>query len=147
MTGRSTRDAIIVMNPDTLQFRELSMRGFTGTADDGIINLIGFTGVDKPDGSVELFVTNNRPSADLSTGQVLPDQAAVGANATIEVFRTGPQAEELGLEWVRTIADPRITSPNRVAAAEAGIYVTNDHGTAKTGLVRPMTNSYLADAV
>lgn len=136
INDRSTRDAVIVMNPDTLEFNELSMRDFTGTADDGIINLTGFAGVDKPDGSIELFFTNARPSVNPSTGQVSPDQAAVGANSTIEVFRTGPQAEKLGLKWVRTIADPMITTPNRVAAAETGIYLTNDHGASKIGLVR-----------
>lgn len=122
------------MDPETLDFQTLPMRGFAGTGGDGIINVVGFTGVDKPDGSVELFLTNLQPSTDPSTGQVLLDQAAVGANATIEVFRTGPRAE--ALEWTATFADPLIATPNRPAVVDGGgIYVTNDHGQRKTGVV------------
>ncbi|KAF3767168.1 calcium-dependent phosphotriesterase [Cryphonectria parasitica EP155] len=133
VTGRPTQDAIIIMNMDTLDIRKLPAVGFTGTAGDGIMNIFGFTGLDKDDGSIELFVTNFRPSVDHATGQVLSDQAAVGANGTIEVFRFGPHAETL--EHVRTLADPVITSPNRVAAVEGtGLYITNDHGQQKTGL-------------
>lgn len=134
LSGRSTRDAIVVMDPETLDFKELPISGYTGTDGDGIISVVGFTGIDKPDGSIELFLTNFRPSLDLSTGQVLPDQAAVGANATIEVFKTDSRAE--GLEYVRTLADPMITTPNRIAAVpDRGLYITNDHGVRKTGLV------------
>lgn len=123
------------MDPETLDFKVLPMYGFAGTENDGIINLTGFTGVDRSDGSIELFVTNFRPTTDPSTGKVLLDQAATGANATIEVFRTGSQANVL--EWVATIADSAITSPNRPAAVDGrGIYVSNDHGHHKTGWVR-----------
>lgn len=59
---------------------------------------MGFTGLDKEDGSVELSVLNFRPSTNQTTGEVLPDQAAVGGNATIEIFK---QRLETGdLQWV-----------------------------------------------
>lgn len=134
LNGRSTRDAIVVMNPETLEFKELPITGYTGTDGDGVISIVGFTGIDKPDGSIELFLTNFRPSIDLSSGQVLPDQAAVGANATIEVFKIDPRIE--GLQYVQTLADPAIMTPNRIAAVpDRGLYITNDHGLRKTGLV------------
>lgn len=145
LAGRSTRDVVIAMDPETLDFRVLPLHGFTGTADDGVINLTGLTGIDKPGGAVELFVTNFRPTTDPSTGEVLLDQAAAGANATIEVFRTGPQAD--ALEWVATIADPAITTPNRPAAVDGhGVYVTNDHGKHKTGWVRLIQQDFFMKA-
>lgn len=123
------------MDPETLEFKTLPLRGFAGTGGDGLINVVGFAGVDKPDGSIELFLTNLRPSTDPSTGRVLSDQAATGANATIEVFKTGGPAAE-ALEWVATFADPIIATPNRPAVVEGrGIYITNDHGQRKTGMV------------
>lgn len=126
------------MDVDTLDIRLLPMDGFTGTADDGVINLTGFTGLDKEDESIELFITNFRPSIELSTGQVALDQARVGSNATIEVFKTGPKAESL--EHVRTLVDPVIASPNRIAAVEGqGLYISNDHGQRKTGLVKAIS--------
>lgn len=115
------------------------MSGFTGTAGDGVINVLGFTGSDLDDGMVELYVTNFRPSIDPSTGQVLPGQTSTGANATIEVFKVGRSTDEAPgqrLDWVRTIADVAISMPNRVAVVPGGgIYVTNDHGSHKIGLV------------
>lgn len=130
---RSTRDRIVALNLDTLDFQQIRMSGFTGTSGDGIMNVVGFIGSEVEDG-IELYVTNFRPSIDPLTGQAFPDQAATGANATIEVFRVG--AEEGAIEWVRTIVDAAISTPNRVAAVPGhGIYVTNDHGSRKIGVV------------
>ncbi|PSS05122.1 hypothetical protein BD289DRAFT_419557 [Coniella lustricola] len=132
-TGRSTKDAIILLDLDTLEATPLPVSGFTGTADDGIINLTGFTGLDKEDGSVELYITNFRPSIDWLTGHIATDQAAVGANSTIEVFKLHHGSKVL--EHIRTVADPRIATPNRVAAVEGhGLYISNDHGQTKTGI-------------
>ncbi|ROW09842.1 hypothetical protein VMCG_02163 [Cytospora schulzeri] len=140
LTGRSTRDAIIMMDLETLDFSKLPMPGFPGTQGDGIINFNGFTGADREDGCVDLFITNFRPSIDTFTGLVLPDQAAVGGNSTIEVFKTCPKADSL--EHVRTIADRAVVTPNRVAVTEGGgLYLTNDHGQHKIGwrnLVSPI---------
>lgn len=133
LAGRSTRDRIVALNLDTLDFQQIRMSGFTGTSGDGIMNVVGFIGSEVEDG-IELYVTNFRPSIDPLTGQAFPDQTATGANATIEVFRVG--AEEGAIEWVRTIVDAAISTPNRVAAVSGrGIYVTNDHGSRKIGIV------------
>lgn len=122
------------MDLETLNFRELPMSGFSGTRGDGVININGFTGVDKEDGCTDLVFTNFRPSADPVTGQVFTDQTAVGGNSTIELFRKCSSKE--AFEHVRTIADPAIVTPNRVAVAEqGGIYLTNDHGQHKIGWV------------
>lgn len=121
------------MDPDTLDFKSTSTTGFSGTAGDGIINFAGFAGMDLDDGAVEFFITNFRPSLD-SNGEILPIQAAVGSNATIEVFRLSPNTDSL--QHIRTVADPAIATPNRVAVAESkGLYLTNDHGPHKIGWV------------
>lgn len=123
-----------MMDLETLEFKELPMSGFLGTQDDGIINFTGFTGADTEDGSIDVFVTNFRPSVDPFTGQVLPDQAAVGGNSTIEVFKKFSDAD--ALQYVRTVADPAVVTPNRMAIAEGGgVYLTNDHGQHKLGWV------------
>lgn len=135
MSGRSTRDAIIVMDLETLSFRELSTAEYTGTDGDGLIHMNGFNGIHKKDGSIDLLLTNFRPSVHISTGHVLPDQAATGANATLEIFNISPK--ENRFKHVSTIVDGAIATPNRVAAVGgSGFYVTNDHGLRKTGLVR-----------
>lgn len=121
------------MDLETLDFKSTSMTGFSGTAGDGIINFAGFAGVELDDGASELFITNFRPSLD-SNGEIVPAQAAVGGNATIEVFRLLPNTDTL--QHIRTVADPAIATPNRVAAAEGrGFYLTNDHGQNRIGWV------------
>lgn len=137
LVGRSTRDRIVAMNLDTLDFQQVPMTGFTGTRGDGLFNVVGFTGSGMEISGTELlYVTNFRPSVDPATGQVLPDQTVTGANATVEVFKVVNDAGTSALEWVRTIADDAVTTPNRVVAIpERGIYVTNDHGNRKTGIV------------
>lgn len=121
------------MNLETLDFKSTSMTGFSGTAGDGIINFAGFAGVELDDGVSEFFITNFRPSVD-SKGQIVSAQAAVGGNATIEVFRLLPNTDSL--QHIRTVADPAIATPNRVAVAEGkGFYLTNDHGQNRIGWV------------
>lgn len=132
--SRSTRDAMVVMDLDTLETNTLPLTGFTGTQNDGVINLAGFSGLDAEDGSIDLFVTNFRPSIDPYTEQVVPNQAAVGANVTIEIFKKRAGIHEL--EYSRTMLDPLISTPNRVAVVEGrGVYLTNDHGAHKRGIV------------
>lgn len=123
------------MDLETLGVQELSTNGYFGAQGDTLIHLNGFTGIRTEDGSIELLLTNFRPSVHASTRQVLPDQAATGANATIERFRV--LSQENKLEHLETFFDQAIATPNRVAAvAGSGFYITNDHGLRKTGLVR-----------
>ncbi|KAL0936457.1 serum paraoxonase arylesterase [Colletotrichum truncatum] len=138
VSGRSTRDAIVALDidkpkGDAFEYRTLSTPGFTGTAGDGLLQLVGFTGIDAPNGDrVELLVVNNRPPIDPATGEVL-DEAHEGANSTIEVFETGPLAT--GLKHIRTLANANISSPNRIAAlSSTSFYFTNNSGDKKRGL-------------
>lgn len=122
-------------NGPNVDARVLSTPGFTGTSGDGLLGLVGFGATDDADGGIRLWVINDRPSLDLHTGEIL-DQAKVGANTTVELFRAGPGAKSM--EHVRTFYHPHIASPNRIAPVGGktdAFYFTNDHGTAKVGLV------------
>ncbi|KAK2042979.1 calcium-dependent phosphotriesterase [Colletotrichum somersetense] len=137
-SGRSTRDAIVALDidspmGDTFEIRTLSTPGFSGTAGDGLLQLVGLTGIDSPEGDmIQLLLVNNRPSVDPVTGELL-DQAGVGANSTIEVFETGPQA--VGMKHIHTFASVNISTPNNIAALSSeAIYFTNDKGAHKVGL-------------
>lgn len=133
------------MDPDTLEFTSKVVTGFSGTAGDGLINFAGFAGRDLEDGTVELFITNYRPSID-DSGEIIPFQAAIGGNATIEVFKLLRNTDTL--EHIRTISDPSIATPNRVTVAEGGgFFLTNDHGQHRLGWVRSIrefSNALLA---
>lgn len=140
VSGRYLNDAVVVINVDDLpngpnvDARVLSTPGFTGTSGDGLLGLVGFGATDDADGGIRLWVINDRPSLDLHTGEIL-DQAKVGANTTVELFRAGPGAKSM--EHVRTFYHPHIASPNRIAPVGGktdAFYFTNDHGTAKVGL-------------
>ncbi|KAJ4318200.1 hypothetical protein N0V84_006956 [Fusarium piperis] len=137
-SARSQRDSIVALDidkpvKDSFEFRTLKTPEFPGTAGDGKLQLVGFTGIDNPEsGTIELLVINNQPSVDAETGELL-DPHAEGVNSTIDLFETGPEATEL--KYVRTYADRKIATPNRVAAlSKSAFYVTNDHGQKKTGL-------------
>ncbi|KAF4997202.1 hypothetical protein FDECE_12155 [Fusarium decemcellulare] len=136
VSGRSQKDSIVALDVDkpiqgSFEPRTLKTPGFSGTAGDGLLNLVGFTGIDSSDSDgVELLVINNQPSVD-AEGKI-GDQAN-GANATIELFQTGARATEL--KHVKTYAETHIATPNRVAAVSRDVfYVTNDHGPYKHGL-------------
>ncbi|KAK7419664.1 hypothetical protein QQZ08_010750 [Neonectria magnoliae] len=137
-TARSQKDAIVVLDIDKpveqgFAFRALKTPGFTGTAGDGLLSLVGFSAVENIDeGTISLLLINNRPSVDAETGAYL-DHASVGANATVELFETGLEATEL--KHVHTFANQHIASPNRVAAmGRDSFYVSNSHGPNKVGL-------------
>lgn len=144
-SGRSTGDNIVVMDPDQPGLRgnsapitaqKLGTPDYTGTAGDGFLSLNGFGGVDVGNGVVRLLLVNNRPSIDPATGTYAADQARAGVNATIEVFES--RGDEGVLKHLLTLASPNITTPNRVAAfGDRGVYLTNDHGKAKSGKVSP----------
>ena len=136
------KDAVVALDIDkpigeTFDFRGLQTPGFAGTLGDGLMHVVGMTGRELDDGSIELFVINYRPSVDAVSG-TFADQASVGANATIEIFKAEPGASTI--KHVRTVADPLIATPNRVAALDRGFYITNDHGIYKTGLVSELFN-------
>lgn len=154
LTGRSENDAVIALDIDTLDpsrstvdrsaYRALSTPGFEGTAGDGGLHLVGITGVETGN-DIKLYLTNNRPSVDPRTGELM-DQYVVGANATIEVFRVGPNAASM--EHVRTYAHKHIATPNNIAPVpgdDGGIYITNDHGQNKVGFVSPPPSSLSPD--
>ena len=141
LAGRSQKDAMVVIDLDQpglasgeVKFRELKLQGFDGPAGDGLLDLLGFTGTALEDGRVRFLMVNLKPSVDPVTGTYAPDQAAVGANSTVEIFET--TADGQSLEYIRTITSPHIATPNRVATfGEEGFYVINDHGKGKSGQV------------
>lgn len=140
VSARSLKDSIVRLQIDDplegggFKLQTMNLDGFTGTSGDGLLSVGGFTGFEDPDtGLVTLFVVNNRPSVDSESGELL-DQLSIGANATVDVFRTTPNDQDL--EFVRTYSDQHIATPNRVAALSAtSFYVTNDHGKNKLGVV------------
>lgn len=145
LTGRSQRDAIVALQIDSpsgnsFEYRALQTPGYTGTAGDGLLDLVGLTGVDvhvEGEDRVELLLVNNRPSLDPDTGMPFPDQSVVGGNATIELFEVrSSEAEEMN--HLHTWADGAITTPNNIAVVSSSkeFYITNDHGSNKVGLVR-----------
>lgn len=142
-SGRSRRDSIVALDLDqptydASKFRALTTSGFAGVGGDNLLSLVGFTGIDHPgsdsdsdSGRVELLLINNQPSWDAGKGQYLDN---TGANQTLELFETGPEATEL--KHIRTYSHGQISTANRVAALNsADFYITNDHGPHKTGLV------------
>ncbi|KAI8256728.1 Serum paraoxonase/arylesterase 1 [Colletotrichum sp. SAR 10_98] len=138
ISGRSTRDAIVALDIDKpkdegFKYRALSTPGFSGTAGDGLLQLVGLTGIDaSEDGQVELLLVNNRPPVDAVTGELLKE-ANEGANATIEVFEVAPAATEM--KHIRTFANANISTPNNIAAlSSTSFYFTNDCGDKKRGL-------------
>jgi arylesterase / paraoxonase len=143
VSGRSLSDAIVVIDVDDLptdshvvSLRVLSTPGFRGTNGDGLLNVVGFGATDDDkDGSIRLWIVNDRPSLDIAKGEFL-DQARFGANATIELFRAGPNANQM--KHLKTFSHEQIATPNRIAPVGGrtdAFYFTNDHGTSKVGWV------------
>lgn len=113
------------------EYVELDTPDFSGVNGDGKMNLVGLTGVDR-ERSVELYLVNNRPSLNVTTG-VIADQTKIGANSTIEHFRIRLDAQEV--KHLRTFFEPAITTPNNIATrGDGSFYITNDHGPHKTGM-------------
>lgn len=116
--------------------RALETPDFFGTHGDGRLNLVGMGGMDDEAGGIRLWIVNMKPSVDPVTGAFL-DHSKVGANATVELFRTGAQAKKL--EHMKTFVHQQIATPNRIAPVGVGksnaFYFTNDHGQDKFGWV------------
>ena len=135
-SGRGEGDRIIALDIDKpigagFEYREIPTPDYTGTNGDGRLHLVGLSGIDREDNTVDLFLVNNRPSINATTGS-LADQAQVGGNSTIESFRINSQAETV--QHVKTFADEQIATPNNIAAnADGSFYFTNDHGLHRAG--------------
>jgi hypothetical protein len=84
------------------------------------------------DGYLQFQMINHRPFVD-EFGNYL-DATLLGANSTVEVFRLGKGASEL--EYVKTVHNRAIMTPNNLAASGNGGFVfTNDHDAWKAGPV------------
>ncbi|RBQ82113.1 hypothetical protein VDGD_03638 [Verticillium dahliae] len=141
-SGQSQRDAIVALDLglphlDASSVRVLRTEGYTGTAGDRLLNLVGFTGfesTEQGEETITLFAVNNRPPIDPRTGKPNISPGQIGANSTIEVFETGAGATSM--KHIRTYANDAVATPNRVAALARDLfYFTNDHGQDKVGIV------------
>ncbi|KAF7926666.1 uncharacterized protein EAE97_010175 [Botrytis byssoidea] len=98
------------------------------------IDVHGFDVEFLSDSRLRFWMINHRPAIDES-GNFL-DATKVGANSTVEVFDLVPGSKKL--EFVKTVANPIIKTPNNIAATgDGGFVFTNDHST-KTGLLRSL---------
>lgn len=105
--------------------------GYQGVDSHNSIDIHGFDVEFLSDSRLRFWMVNHRPAIDES-GNFL-DATKVGANSTVEVFDLVPGSKELN--FVKTVANPIIKTPNNIAATgDGGFVVTNDHST-KTGLV------------
>jgi arylesterase / paraoxonase len=109
------------------------VENFAGINGDGTMNLHGFDIRHEENKNIlHILLINHRPPIDPDNGQQL-DATSIGANSTIEHFRTEVGSDSM--TYVKTIADPLIQTPNRVAWATDDSFVfTNDHS-AKVGFV------------
>ncbi|APA08888.1 hypothetical protein SS1G_02703 [Sclerotinia sclerotiorum 1980 UF-70] len=109
--------------------------GYKGVDNHNSIDVHGFDVEILPDSRRRFWMINHRPPVDES-GNFL-DATKLGANSTVEVFDLVPGSKNL--EFVKTFANPIINTPNNIAATRDGGFVfTNDHS-AKTGLIRSLT--------
>lgn len=137
-TGRGLTDRIAVLDtrgPGRLasRIKWLSVDNFSGIKGDGTMNLHGFDiRQDENTDALHILLINHRPPIDPDTGEPL-DATHVGANSTIEHFRTDVGSDSMRL--VKTYVDPLIQTPNRVAwVTDTSFVFTNDHS-AKVGYV------------
>ncbi|KAF7959511.1 hypothetical protein EAE96_001127 [Botrytis aclada] len=108
--------------------------GYQGVDNHNSIDVHGFDVEFLPDSRLRFWMVNHRPAIGES-GNFL-DATKVGANSTVEVFDLVPGSKEL--EFVKTVANPLIKTPNNIAATgDGGFVFTNDHST-KTGLLRSL---------
>lgn len=138
-SARKGTDHVTVLNIDEpganglfgLRALEIS-GGYKGALGDKEIDLHGIDVEKIGGGRLRFWMINHRPSVDYTTGLEI-DATKHGANSTVEVFE-----HEIGstqLEFVKTISDPSIYTPNDLAlTGDGGFLLTNDH-TSKTGVV------------
>ncbi|KAJ8058980.1 hypothetical protein OCU04_011963 [Sclerotinia nivalis] len=109
--------------------------GYKGVDNHKSIDVHGFDIEFLPDSRLRFWMINHRPPVDES-GNFL-DATNLGANSTVEVFDLVPGSRNL--EFVKTVANPIIKTPNNIAATrDGGFVITNDHST-KTGLIRSLS--------
>ncbi|KAF7877156.1 hypothetical protein EAF04_000841 [Stromatinia cepivora] len=109
--------------------------GYKGVDNHNSIDVHGFDIEFLPDSRLRFWMINHRPPVGES-GNFL-DATKLGANSTVEVFDLVPGSRKL--EFVKTVANPIIKTPNNIAATRDGGFVfTNDHST-KTGLIRSLS--------
>jgi hypothetical protein len=104
------------------------------------IDLNGFDVEVLSSSRLRFWMVNNRPAVD-QEGNFL-DAAKVGANCTIEVFEHIRGSKNL--EFIKTIHNDAIPSPNNVATTgRDSIFITNDH-TNRVGTVHSSSFSLIA---
>lgn len=86
---------------------------------------------------LRFWLINHRPPIDDKSGNFL-DSTKVGANTTIEIFDLDQKSSKL--EYVKTIHDDALVSPNNLAVDDDGVgfLVTNDHDI-KVSVFRDLT--------
>lgn len=102
--------------------RSIKPEGYVGATGDDTLDLLGFD-VEKTDAGLRFWLVNLRPPVDANG--IYLDAKKVGANVTIDVFDMKRRSDKM--VHVKTVWDPAIWSPNKVAALGDGSFVvTND---------------------
>ncbi|CAD6446020.1 64a09973-e2d6-4bbb-8aa8-b92e3e829c5b [Sclerotinia trifoliorum] len=108
--------------------------GYKGVDHHNSIDVHGFDVEILPDSRRRFWMINHRPPVDESENFL--DATKLGANSTVEVFDLVPGSKNL--EFVKTVANPIINTPNNIAATgDGGFVFSNDHP-AKTGFIRSL---------
>ena len=101
--------------------RQLSTEGYEGAMGDKILDLVGFS-AEIIGQSLRFYFVNTRPAVDENKKARHP----ATVNYTIDIFDL-PRGGTT-MKHIRTVADPAIRTPNRVAATgDGGFVFTNDH--------------------
>lgn len=133
MPGRSGLDHIAVLSVDQpgddglYGLHQLELTGnYQGAGGGKAIDLHGFDAREIHDERLQFWIINHRPPIDPTSGNLLDDATAVGANSTIEIFDLTRGSSKL--EFVKTIASDAIIAPNNVVVPEQDkVCLTNDH--------------------
>lgn len=92
--------------------RSIKPVGYEGATGDGTLDLLGFD-VEIVDAStLRFWLINQRPPVD--GNRKLIDAIKIGANSTIDLFDS--KRGKNTMVHVKTVADPAIWSPNKIAA-------------------------------
>ncbi|ESZ95425.1 hypothetical protein SBOR_4166 [Sclerotinia borealis F-4128] len=123
VSKRTLKDHVSVLNIDEPEddglygLYQLEITGgYKGVDSHNSLDVHGFDVEYMPDSRLRFWMINHRPPVDES-GNFL-DAATLGANSTVEVFDLAPGSTKL--EYVKTIADPIIQTPNGIAATRDG---------------------------
>ena len=139
-SGISKTDQISVLDldepgPDGLfNVRQMQLVGYAGVAGDQSLRLHGFDAEVLDDQTLRFFLINHR--VPVGAGGAPLDASKVGGNSTIEVFEA--QRGSTALTFIKTVADPAIATPNKVAATGDGGFVLANDRSQKVGLRRQL---------